>query len=94
MNLASQNQYMFCLNSSCIVHQTPKNRPNEAVTTERRTTKVKTYHINLEIKKDFLSALLWCYEYDMKLASITSNDENEKFLSTIKQLGESNSDIN
>lgn len=84
---------MFCLNSSCIVHQTPKSRPNDAVTSERRTTKVKSYHINLEIKKDFLSALLWCYEYDMKLASITSDDENEKILNLIKQLGESDSDI-
>lgn len=79
----TQNHSYVCINSSCGVPQGPRNNTDGSVVSVKNTKKSKSYHVS-NFKTDFLSAHQWCFEYDMKLASIMSNEESEKYINTTK----------
>lgn len=86
--ISTQNHSIVCINSSCTLAQEPEhnNITKNTIPVLKKTikVKVKSYHVNLSLKVNYLTALQWCNEYDMKLASIKTKEDTEKFINTTK----------
>lgn len=78
---------ILCINSLCTLPQDLRNIEKSSDFLLKKTKKSKSYHLST-FKTDFLSAQQRCLENGMKLASVMSEEENEKYINSTKLPGQ------
>lgn len=74
MTINTINHSSVCIDNQC------KYSEELGLISSENYANAKTYHANLDLRMDYLSALQWCSARHMKLATINSVAENEQFI--------------